>query len=77
MKRIKKPVNCVQEYLLKRGDLKEIFINCAVDEALTRSIWKTNSKNKMGRQLERLRLWAREGGDYGWGWESSAVGSIA
>ena len=45
-----------------RGHMKERFINCAVDEALARSIWKTITQNKMGRQLERLRLWTTSSG---------------
>ncbi|KAF2684989.1 hypothetical protein K458DRAFT_366493 [Lentithecium fluviatile CBS 122367] len=58
-----KPVD--DRYLLKRGTIKETFINCAVDEALARSIWKTISQNKRGRQLERLKLWTKGGGEYG------------
>ena len=50
---------------LKRGGLKETFINCAVDEALARSIWKIISQNKTGRQLERLKLWPTGEGEYG------------
>ncbi|PQE30885.1 kinase subdomain-containing protein [Rutstroemia sp. NJR-2017a WRK4] len=50
---------------LKRGELKATFINCAVDEALARSIWKTISQNKTGRRLERLKLWPTGGGKYG------------
>jgi hypothetical protein len=50
---------------LKRGELKETFINCAVDEALAHSIWKTISQNKTGRRLERLKLWPTGGGEYG------------
>ncbi|KAF9694553.1 hypothetical protein EKO04_007321 [Ascochyta lentis] len=40
-----------------RAEVKEILINCAVDESLARSIWNTISQNKEGRQLERLKLW--------------------
>ncbi|KAF2681573.1 hypothetical protein K458DRAFT_456473 [Lentithecium fluviatile CBS 122367] len=49
----------------KLGNLKETFINCAVDEALARSIWKTISQSKTGRPLERLKLWTTGGGEYG------------
>jgi hypothetical protein len=55
------------ERRLKRGHLKETFINCAVDEALARSIWKTISQHKMGKQLERLKLWTTGAGEYGAG----------
>ncbi|KAF2675750.1 hypothetical protein K458DRAFT_437773 [Lentithecium fluviatile CBS 122367] len=58
-----KPVH--DQYPLKRGTMKETFINCAVDEALARSIWKTISQNKTGRHLERLKLWTTGGGEYG------------
>jgi len=57
------PVN--YPHPLKRGNLKETFINCAVDETLARSIWKTISRSKTGRQLERLKLWTTGGGEYG------------
>ncbi|KAF2169875.1 hypothetical protein M409DRAFT_64857 [Zasmidium cellare ATCC 36951] len=49
----------------KRGNLKEAFINCAVDETLANSIWKVVSENKSGRQLERLKLWPTGAGEYG------------
>jgi hypothetical protein len=39
-------------HFLKRGEFKETLINCAVDEALARSIWNTISQNKTGRRLE-------------------------
>lgn len=50
---------------LKIGILKETFINCAVDEALARSIWRVITRNKKGRKLERLKLWTTGGGHYG------------
>jgi hypothetical protein len=50
---------------VKKGVVRETFINCAVDEALARSIWMTISQNKTGRQLERLKLWTTGGGEYG------------
>jgi hypothetical protein len=50
---------------LKRGELKETFINCAVDESLARNIWNTISRAKTGRLLERLKLWPTGGGQYG------------
>lgn len=60
-----KPLDYNTFPFLKRGDLKETFINCAVDEALARSIWKTISQNKTGRRLERLKLWPTGEGEYG------------
>ncbi|TGO08378.1 hypothetical protein BTUL_0212g00170 [Botrytis tulipae] len=60
-----KPVDNVTLSFLKRGDLKETFINCAVDEALARSIWETINQNKTGRRLERLKLWPTGAGEYG------------
>jgi hypothetical protein len=59
---------------LKKGHMKEILINCAVDEALARSIWKTINQNKTGKQLERLKLFTTGGGEYGNG-SASAYGS--
>jgi hypothetical protein len=50
---------------LKMGELKDAFINGAVDEALACSIRKTISQNKVGRPLERLRLWPTGVGEYG------------
>ena len=39
---------------LKRGHLRQTLINCAVDEALTRSIWNTINQDETGTRLERL-----------------------
>ncbi|KAK6610441.1 hypothetical protein H4I96_02039 [Botrytis cinerea] len=50
---------------LTRGVVKETFINCAVDEALARAIWKIISQDKTGRRLERLKLWPEEGNVFG------------
>jgi hypothetical protein len=58
---------------LMRGTLKETFINCAVDETLARSIWEVVSKNKIGRRLERLKLWTTGGKEYGTSGSSSHV----
>jgi hypothetical protein len=57
---------------LKRGILKETYINCAVDESLARSIWNVISKNKTGRRLERLKLWTTGGKQFGTGDNSSS-----
>jgi hypothetical protein len=61
---------------LMRGTLKETFINCAVDEALARSIWEAVSKNKTGRRLERLELWTTGGREYGTPGSSSQVSDL-
>jgi hypothetical protein len=62
---------------LKRGDVKETFINCAIDEALACSIWRTISQIKTGRPLERLKLWPTGAGEYGTGtrmtWKFSGI----
>jgi hypothetical protein len=59
------PVETGRYPWLKRGELKETLINCAVDEALACSIWKTISQNKTGRPLEHLRLQPTGAGEYG------------
>jgi hypothetical protein len=53
---------------VKKGVFKETLINCAVDEALAHSIWKTIVQNKAGRKLKRLRLWTRGGFEYSTRW---------
>ena len=58
---------------LKRGILKESFINSAVDEVLARSIWEVISKRKLGKRLQRLKLWTTGGEDYGTGSTSSMI----
>lgn len=50
---------------LRSGHLKEILINCAVDETLARSIWKVIEQNKTGKRLERLKVWTMN--DFFWG----------
>lgn len=50
---------------LKKGEVKEAFINRAMDEALARSIWKTINQKKTGRPLERLTLWPTGVVEYG------------
>ncbi|XPS93562.1 hypothetical protein M3J09_002907 [Ascochyta lentis] len=52
---------------LNVGEWKETLVNCAVDEVLARSIWKTISHSKQGRRLERLKLWTTGGAKYGGG----------
>lgn len=51
--------------LLKKGHLRDAFMNCAVDETLARSIWKTICRHKAGRQLQSLKLWTTGGGEFG------------
>lgn len=63
----RQPVEIERYPWLRRGDLKETFINCAVDEALACSIWKTIGQNRTGRPLERLALWPTGAGEYGTG----------
>lgn len=52
-------------WALKRGIVKEGLINCAVDEALARSIWQAIAQGKRGRRLERLKLWPTGADQYG------------
>jgi len=58
-------IRFIEETRLKRGHVRETFVNCAVDETLARSIWKTNSRNKMGKQLESLKIYTTGGGKFG------------
>lgn len=44
-------------YGCTKDKARKILINCAVDESLARSIWRTIDRNKEGRRFERLRLW--------------------
>jgi hypothetical protein len=63
---------------VKKGVFKETLINCAVDEALARSIWKTVVQNKAGRKLEHLRLWTTGGFKYStrWGVQASTIVAV-
>lgn len=61
----RKPLDDGEFAFLKRGELKETIINCAVDEELARSIWKTIVQSKDGRPLDRLKLWPTGMGEYG------------
>jgi hypothetical protein len=45
--------------VVKRGHLKDHFINSAVDKELARSIWMKITQNKIGKRLERLKLWTK------------------
>jgi hypothetical protein len=59
------PVEAGDYSWLKRGHLRETFINCAIDEALACSIWRIISQNKTGRPLQQLKLWPTRAGEYG------------
>ncbi|ROW15086.1 hypothetical protein VPNG_03411 [Cytospora leucostoma] len=61
---------------LKRGHLREAFINCAVDEMLARSIWDTICQGKVGKPLESLKLWTKGGGQFGDSGRQSAISEI-
>ena len=50
---------------LTRGRLRQTIINCAVDEALARSIWCAINQDKAGKRLERLKLWPMGGSESG------------
>lgn len=56
---------CAALPFLKKGYLRETFMNCAVDETLARSIWETICQEKVGKQLESLKLWTTGGGQFG------------
>ena len=59
---------------IKKGHLKESMMNCAVDEALARSIWETICRNKAGQKLEALKMWTYGGGRFGGG--SGGMGKV-
>ncbi|EHK96840.1 hypothetical protein M7I_7465 [Glarea lozoyensis 74030] len=48
--------------VLRKGHLRETFRNCAVDETLAQSIWKTICQHKAGKQLKSLKLYTSGGG---------------
>ncbi|KAI9657888.1 MAG: hypothetical protein M1829_006850 [Trizodia sp. TS-e1964] len=50
---------------IKKGHAQEMLMNCAVDEALARSIWKIICQHKAGQKLETLKLWTDGGGKFG------------
>lgn len=50
---------------LEKGHLGNIFMSCAVDETLARSIWDTICQHKIGTQLQSLKLWTTGGGRLG------------
>lgn len=56
---------CESMWGIKKGHLRDTFMNCAVDETLARSIWKTICQHKLGRQLRSLKLWTTGGGKFG------------
>lgn len=50
---------------LKRGHVRQSFINCAVDETLARSIWDVIATHKDGRRLLSLKLHTTEAMNFG------------
>lgn len=51
--------------ILKRGHVRQNFINCAVDETLARSIWDVIATHKDGKRLLSLKLHTAEGMNFG------------
>jgi hypothetical protein len=52
-------ISSIHYCVVKRGHLKDHFINSAVDEGLARSIWMKITQDKIGKRLERLKLWTK------------------
>ena len=50
---------------IRRGTLKEMIINCAVDEELARSIWGVINAEKKGVPMEWVKLWTTNEGMFG------------
>ena len=50
---------------LKKGHVREMLMNCAVDERLVRSIWEAIYQSKAGQELESLKVWTTGGGQWG------------
>lgn len=55
---------CYFEWL-KIGYLRDVLLNCAVDETLARSIWATIYQHKIGVRLESLKLWTTGANSFG------------
>ncbi|KAI8937393.1 hypothetical protein NX059_005120 [Plenodomus lindquistii] len=53
-------ISSIHYCVVKRGHLRDHFINSAVDEGLARSIWMRITQNKIGKRLERLKLWTKD-----------------
>lgn len=51
--------------VLKRGHVRQSFINCAVDETLARSIWDVIAAHKDGKRLLSLKLHTTGGMNFG------------
>jgi hypothetical protein len=56
---------------VKKGHVREALENCAVDEALARSMWKTITEE--GARLQTLTLWPQGAGEFGDGRSSSDI----
>jgi hypothetical protein len=50
--------------VIRKGHIREAFINCAVDETLARSIWGTICHNKTGKRLESLKIYTTGGSSF-------------
>lgn len=61
----RKPFQAFPLPWLPRGHVRQTFMKCAVDETLARSIWDIICEHKKGAQLQSLRLWTTNGGQYG------------
>lgn len=64
---------CLGLEFLRKGHLRDTFVNCAVDERLARSIWRMITADKAGVPLKSLRLWTTGGGQWGNGMAYKAV----
>jgi hypothetical protein len=51
-------------HVIKRGHVREMLINSAVDEGLALSIWDLITQNKTGKRFERLKLWTKNDGRF-------------
>jgi len=71
----RQPVN-EMDCCVKGSYLRQTLINCAVDEALARSIWNTINQDRTDTRLERLRLWTMGGSESGAATASHADGII-
>lgn len=61
------------ENTLQAGHVREVFMNCAVNEKLARSIWNAICQAKAGKPLQSLKLWTTGGDTWGNG---RSVGGI-
>lgn len=64
-----------ERHRLRRGTVREMLINCAVDEGLARGIWGVIAGAKKGTRMEWMKLWTRGGGEFG-GMEGYAYSAV-